>query len=70
MKVEIEKTNTKPKSKYPYLGIYKENVVWFSSENWGTRLAGPDGAPVNAIPEDFDECVFEPFTGTVKLSND
>lgn len=78
MKVEIEKTNTEPKSKYPYLGISKNDgsaaegiVILFSAEDTGMCIcSGESAMPVGEFCNQWAEEEFEPFTGTVKLSND
>lgn len=75
MKVEVNKTPVEQKSKYPYIGISKDDsdytIVYFTSPETGVCLATDCyGDKVGENSGDWSESLFTPFTGSITLSND
>lgn len=69
---KINKKESKPKCKYPYLGIYKDElVVLFSEEKTGVVVVGDGRAnKIAYYSRDWAEEVFTPLKGEIVLTNE
>ena len=69
----------KDEKKYPYIGIFQKygnySIVLFTSENSGVQLAtsggwGNDSDILMRYHDAYGEASFQPFKGTITLSNE
>ena len=73
MKVEVNETPVEQKSKYPWIGKYKDGsfIMLFTEPEYGVVLQSVDKDwKVGERSDDMDESFFTPFTGSITLSND
>ncbi|MDD4515652.1 hypothetical protein [Massilibacteroides sp.] len=71
MKIEIKESES-IRREYPYIGIY-DGILWvlFATKNAGTVLKTNNVYwRIGEYRVDFHEDLFNPFTGSITLSND
>lgn len=75
MKVEVNEKPVEQESKYPYIGIRKDEydytIVYFISKDCGICLDTDFyGDKIGEYSKEWNENIFPPFTGSITLSND